>query len=79
MKNKASVEILMDIQSDWEDGVEYEAFNVAMNAINKQIPKKVVSHELGDYTTIHYCQRCDSSVHKQDNYCKICGQKIDWE
>ena len=34
------VKLLLDIQSDWEDGVEYESFNVALNAIKKQIPRK---------------------------------------
>lgn len=78
MKNKATIEILMDIQSDWEDGVEYEAFNIAIDSVDKQIPRRTTSHMLGDYSTIHYCERCDSTVSKQEKYCKICGQKLDW-
>lgn len=78
MKNKATIEILMDIQSDWEDGVEYEAFNIAIDSVNKQIPRRATSHMLVDHSTIHFCERCYSTVSKQENYCKICGQKLDW-
>lgn len=36
MDNQKAIEILMDIQSDWEDGEEYESFDLAIEALEKQ-------------------------------------------
>ncbi len=36
MDIRDAIEILMDIQSDWEDGEEYETFNLAIKALEKQ-------------------------------------------
>ena len=63
-----------------------EALNVAIKALEKQIPKKVheeawiytkcdcgyeFSRHHGDgYYTVPY--------HKKTNYCPKCGQKLDW-
>lgn len=80
MKNIQSIEILMDVQSDWEDGVEYEAFNAAISAIKKQIPRK-------PYTDFNGIQRlkeclCGGDIYNYPSsfqYCPYCGQRIDWE
>ena len=74
------IEILMDIQSDWEDGVEYEAFNVALTAVEKQIPRK----PLKEFNGIQILKMClcggeAYSYPSSFNYCPYCGQKIDWE
>lgn len=75
MKNKESLKILMDIQSDWENGVEYEALNVAINAIKKQISKKPIK----DNTNFQKCIVCDELVNSDMHYyCPVCGNKIDW-
>lgn len=49
------------------------AFNMALNALRKQIPKKPASRE---GTTYSFCPNCGSDqIH---DYCGACGQKIDW-
>lgn len=59
-----------------------EALNKAVEAIEKQIPKKPL-HMHKNY----YCPVCkedgwmlwdDAIPNDMDNYCGICGQAIDW-
>ena len=74
------VKILLDIQSDWEDGVEYESFNVAINAIKKQIPRKPLE-EFNGIQSIKMCL-CGGEIYNYPSsfkYCPYCGQKIDWD
>ena len=74
------VKILMDIQSDWEDGVEYESSNVAMNAIKKQIPMKPLK-EFNGIQSLKMCL-CGGEIYNYPssfNYCPYCGQKLDWD
>lgn len=42
-------------------------------------PKKPTVHELGGgiYYTCHWI-KCNNTVHRWQNYCDQCGQKIDW-
>ena len=60
-----------------------EALSKAVEAIEKQIPKKPL-HMHKNY----YCPVCkedgwmlwdDAIPNDMDNYCGICGQAIDWE
>lgn len=75
MDNGKVIEILMDIQSDWEDGEETEAIDMAIQAVEMQIAKKpnVVGMQ-------NKCPNidCFESVLRYYNYCSECGQKIDW-
>ena len=56
-----------------------EAFQIAMQAIEKQIPKKPRF-----YAHNYYCSVCDSLVGNNEfewqrfKYCDTCGQKLDW-
>lgn len=62
----------------------YEPFNMAIKALEKQIPKKPILHpffEDGTDYSYYICpNRCErySQVNLQDNYCRKCGQRIDW-
>lgn len=48
-------------------------YKLAINALEKQIPKKPKHREGTTYT---FCPCCDSNnIHE---YCGDCGQKIDW-
>lgn len=79
MENKTSIEILMDIQSDWEDGVEYEAFDLAIEALEKQIPRKPLE-EFNGVQSLKICL-CGGEIYSYPSsfsYCPYCGQKIDW-
>jgi len=51
---------------------EWDAVDMAMKALEKQIPKKWF-HDCGMY----YCPVCNEFMF-EGNYCPNCGQKIDW-
>ena len=55
-----------------------EAFEMAIEALEKQIPKKPIGQSV-----LYRCPACDAFVLKSigvlpDYYCVRCGQKIDW-
>ena len=56
-----------------------EAINIALEALAKQIPKKVRIT-----TSTKRCATCGrqlsgiGNIHPERNYCQRCGQKIDW-
>ena len=63
-------------------GQQKEAFSVAINVLEKQIPKKVVEDK-----NIYLCPNCGANVETDCgddmldyrlNYCDNCGQKLDW-
>ena len=54
----------------------YEAMEMAINALEKQIPKKIVKYDV--------CPICNNSesttwYYVGASYCEFCGQKLDWE
>ena len=51
-----------------------EAFQMAINALEKQIAKKPDRWESG-YAC---CCSCKRGIVREDNYCCYCGQKLDW-
>ncbi len=51
-----------------------EAMNLAIKALEKQIPKKPY-WEHG----VWHCKSCGLDVFRDDFFCPICGQEIDWE
>ena len=69
-----------------------EAFQIAINALEKQIPKKVeirkatnddTESELKDFITVKgricRCPSCRCCIHISElKYCWECGQKLDW-
>ena len=62
--------------------IQREALDIAVNAIEKQIPMKAV----GTHYAHMRCPSCNhripsgggSSSRRRDNWCNYCGQKIDW-
>ena len=55
-----------------------EAFQIAINALEKQIPKKPMFNGKNWYRCVNGCE-----IHKKqfekDWYCPKCGQKLNWE
>lgn len=59
-----------------------EAVDMAISAIEKQIPEK----PNGEHRTRMKCPSCNhripsglgSSSRRRDNWCNYCGQRIDW-
>lgn len=62
--------------------IEYE-LRLAVEALEKQIPKKVIlGYDEQDYV---YCPNCKCELMSMDwydhwkcNYCENCGQALDW-
>lgn len=52
-----------------------EAFDMAIKALEKQIPIK--PHKDNKVPNLDFC-KCGTEVTNCD-YCPMCGQKIDWE
>lgn len=59
------------------------ALNMAVEALEKQIPKKVklMQHGLIGEKFWFYCPTCGASRHSNNKwrYCNFCGQALDWE
>ena len=73
-------------------GQQKEAFQVAINALKKQTPKRIeirkatnddIESELRDFITVKgricRCPSCGCCIHISElKYCWECGQKLDW-
>ena len=71
---------------------DYKANEMAINALEKQIPKKIeirkatnddIESELRDFITVKgricRCPSCRCCIHiSKLKYCWECGQKLDW-
>ena len=56
-------------------GNQKEAFQIAINALEKQITKKPTKDKY--VPELDFCPECGTEV-TNCNYCSLCGQKIDW-
>lgn len=67
-----------------EDYVDYsgisEAYDMAIEALEKQIPKKpIITRNEHSTRIIGYgCPACHKDVKGSDFYCWSCGQKLRW-
>ena len=69
-------------------GNQKEAFSVAINALEKQIPKKPIEYEDKFYACpicrnvlLHKWKKYNTELIDKSNglpYCLCCGQKLDW-
>ena len=59
-----------------------EFMDHVINALEKQIPKKVVVDNVdpnGEFLSLRYCPSCGVRfIQYGMNYCGNCGQKLDW-
>lgn len=85
----------IELQKERNELLGSEGTHVAMEAVEKQTPKKIICEvvdELGDeYEFEHYiCPNCKDVLHQRykkskepmrykQKYCHECGQKLDWE
>ena len=61
-----------------------EKVNLALEALEKQVPKKPIIRKTEDYFGyVEYiiCPNCEivEFGHEHPCFCKLCGQAIDWE
>jgi len=72
------------------DGVQddIQALNLAITALEKQIPKKIYHKTWADIDGVPYdlCPNCENNLcttgllaNRKGKYCSDCGQKLDWE
>ena len=78
MKSEKAIEALNEIldvsgYSHYSNSREYIAVDTAIQALEKQVPKKPLSI-YGEYT----CPMCEVTIAEKDDYCYNCGQRIDW-
>lgn len=81
MKPEETIEILklMQAQVEWGYPMEYAAaIDAAIEALEKQIPMKLLQPEMGvNGKIIHPCGNCGEDV-KGGVYCPWCGQMVKW-
>lgn len=66
-------------RSDYNNYVD--AFLVAIEALEKQLPKKPEEVVGAIYGISYECKNCGSEIEPLDiyeDYCKWCGQRLDW-
>lgn len=75
MTYKEAIEILQE-EHDYCQEMSYviKALEMAIEALEKQTPKK----PYWEYGVWH-CKSCGFDVFRDDFFCPICGQEIDWE
>lgn len=56
-----------------------EALRMAVEALEKQIPKSCCNRFYGDGSVEYVCPTCESAVNDDQKYCDACGQALDWE
>ena len=88
-ENEASTILKAEIVHHPECSIFAEALEVAIQALEKQIPKKpVFNHNLSDTLSVFHCE-CGSTIkvshdvgimdnNNAPNYCSKCGCRLDW-
>lgn len=93
-ESEASTILKTEIVHHPECSIFAEALGLAIQALEKQIPKKpnkTIDSSLGIKKEIHVCPVCDcdltevyfiapqeSKIKEKITYCEACGQAIDW-
>ena len=56
---------------------DYKANEMAIQALEKQIPKKPKERDCIGFDTL-VCPVCKGALYLYEPYCDNCGQKLDW-
>ena len=67
----------LKIQRTFTNGsnAKVEAIDIAIQALEKQIPKKP---KTDDRYIMYICPCCNDFIKVSHNYCPNCGQELDW-
>lgn len=84
MTPQEAINIIEDIT--WQDNGRHDekivpAREIAISALEKQIPKKPFKEVIVKKNTRMVCPVCFVNLHylvEQQNYCPDCGQALDW-
>ena len=80
MKPQEAIEIMKIAiaEVEWDYPIDYPvAFEEAIKALEKQIPKKPSQDSVGLYY-FPTCPNCHKELESYDHHCE-CGQCLDWE
>ena len=85
MTERKALEFMRLFREEWDRNSKTEnakALDVAIKALEKQIPKKPLFGTVHNDTTYH-CSNCKKFIGFYDTriyeYCHNCGQKLDWQ
>jgi hypothetical protein len=89
-----TIQFDLEIGGEIQSQVMHDAIDVAIQALEKQIPKKpnkTIDSSWGTQKESHTCPVCDcdltevyfiapqeSKIKEKITYCEACGQAIDW-
>ena len=78
-ENEANTILKAEIVHHPECSIFAEALTLAIQALEKQIPKKPII-ETYRYTTLFICPYCErkQGIKYKQYHCIECGQKLDW-
>lgn len=92
MKENEAIEAIqfdLEIGGEIHSQVLHDAVDVAIQALEKQIPKKpIFNHNLSDTLSLFHCE-CGNAIkvshdigimnnNNAPNYCSKCGCRLDW-
>lgn len=80
MTNEEALKHFKSLQKRYtteHNGVMCEKVEVAIEALEKQIPKKPYKDNENGVYEKEYCLACHRSLFPNDHHC-ICGQALDW-
>lgn len=88
-KHKQSLEIVemtneeaLEMMDEWSmgiiTGISDKCLSKALQALEKQIPKKPYVTEQTEQVPIYDCSVCGRRLKELDDYCSGCGNKVDW-
>ena len=74
-----TIEMTMKLQCNKEYEDIKDNFETIKELVEKEKPKKPLKYKLSNHLEI-VCPNCECYVNtkKKYNYCKECGQKLDW-
>ena len=83
MTNEEAIKMLKQWNEDllpYEDEkAGIECHNIAISALEKQIPKKVVEKNFVEDVSLNYCPYCNCRfIGWGMKHCGECGQALDW-
>ena len=85
MTYKEAVENLKILKISEDDSsvgkLKIQTYNIAIEALEKQIPKEPLNREGKSEISYGYCPCCSNLIDNWDDirFCGECGQAIDWE
>ena len=71
---KYRIDTAAEIAGRGEDGKAFEDMELAIEALEKHIPKKPITS--GNFFIVQRCPACDVVVPVEADYCMKCGQRI---